>query len=45
MATKVIALTAGGIDNEQPKSSATSPTIKVIPPTIARAMKKAGKPP
>lgn len=44
-ATNVIAVTAGGILKTHPKSSATSPTIAVIPPTIARAMKKAGQPP
>lgn len=44
-ATKVIAVIAGGILRTQPKSSATSPTIAVIAPTIPRAIQNAGQPP
>jgi len=44
-ATKVIAVIAGGIPRQQPKSSAASPTMAVIPPTIPRAIKNAGQPP
>jgi hypothetical protein len=44
-ATKVIAVIAGGILRTQPRSSATSPTMAVIPPTKPRAMKNAGHPP
>ena len=44
-ATNVIAVIAGGILSVHPNNSATSPTIAVIPPTIARAIKNAGHPP
>lgn len=44
-ATRVIAVIAGGIDKQQPSSSAISPTTAVINPTIPNAVKNAGHPP